>query len=788
MRRVFRLREFLTLVVALAWATCSGFAASAPATGATLASDLALPAPDGTRFLAAHGDALFAFDGPVAHVLTPGAATWIDAGTWRTADAAEPAPLAVASSGLGVFVVTPARVTRLTWTDHRYSLTELPALPRAPAVAAVAVLERSLYALTNTGAWSLDLFAPVPAWTPLPAPPVSVTAGSALVDQLEQLTLFTPKGTFAFTSKSGWTSAPLETAPFDLAATPVVARYGASHVFFLGAAGTHSFHIPTGRWTNYAPSLPAGATPLSAAPSGGTIRVLARAPGLSVFTVEARPVPTGYGWKDHIVVALYLAAMLGMSIWFARQKQNSNDYFRGGNRIPWWVSGMSLFAAAASGISIMSMPGKAFAGNWTYFSQSLFALFILPVKLFLLVPLVRHLKIPTANAYLERRFGLSARMLGSGIAVFTSSIARQGSVLVMPSIALSTMMGVDVVTCIVVMGVVTLSYTFFGGFTAVVWTDTIQGFIVIGAVICCVFIAWTHIDLTPAQAWGVLQAHDKLHTFDWSGSLIYPTAWIFLVTSLIGTLGGVASQDFIQRVQCTPDLRQARLAVSTQLLVAVPLNLLLFGLGTVLYLFYYQRPDSISPAMKLDGIYPFFVAQQLPSGVSGLVVAALVAATMGAVSSCNCSVSDIVTQDFYRRFHPGVSDRSILRFGRLVTLVSGLTGIATALWMATASMGSIWDLATMVTSLISNGIVGLFTLGLLTRRAHQAGALVGVVSGMLTVAWLQHDGSITFWLYTSVGTGVTVIVGYLASLVLPGRVPSLAGLTVYTLNEEPASP
>jgi Na+/proline symporter len=234
-------------------------------------------------------------------------------------------------------------------------------------------------------------------------------------------------------------------------------------------------------------------------------------------------------------------------------------------------------------------------------------------------------------------------------------------------------------------------------------------------------------------------------------------------------------------VQCTPDLRQARLAVATQLLIAVPLNLLLFGLGTVLYLFYQQHPADLSPAMKLDGIYPFFVAQQLPPGVSGIVVAALLAATMSTISSCNCSVSDIITQDFYKRFNPAAADRSILLFGRFTTLASGLAGILTALWMANATMGSIWDLATLVTNLIGNGIVGLFTLGMITSRAHQTGALIGVLSGMATVFWLQQNTTVTFWLFTAVGTFVTVTIGYIASLALPGRVPPLEGLTIFSL-------
>ena len=772
----------LRLILCVAAATSA--ASAAPTAGATLHATSPAAAPAGVTLLASHGPTLIALDGTHARVRPPSASAWIDAGPWRSP--ADAAPLAVVSSSDGVLVVTPARVTRLVWNQGRLTVSELPAPPRVLRIATAAVIERRLHLLSDAGSWTLDLTTPAAGWSDLPAPPAPLVAGSVLIDQLDQLTLFTPAATFAYVPRTGWDSAPLAPAPFDLTATTAVARYGAAHVFFFTPTVTHSYHVPTQTWTTYGPALVDGAAPAAAAPLGNQIAVLSLAPAASFILVEALPLPTGYNWLDHSVVAAYLLSMVGMSLWFARRKQNSNDYFRGGNRIPWWASGMSLFATFASAISMMAMPGKAFSGDWTYFSQSLFALLILPVSLFVLAPLVRRLKIPTANAYLERRFGLFARMLASVIAVFSVSLARQGSVLLLPSIALSTIMGVDVVTCILVMGVVTLAYTFFGGLEAVVWTDTVQGFIMIGAVLGCVILAWTRIDLSPGEAWHLLGSSRKLHTFDWNWSLAYPTAWVFLITTLIGTLGSVASQDYIQRVQCTPDLKQAQLAVATQLLVAVPLNLLLFGLGTVLFLFYRQHPESLSPAMKLDGIYPFFVAQQLPPGVSGLVVAALLAATMSTISSCNCSVSDIVTQDFFKRFHPAATDRVILRFGRVMTLVSGFAGIATAVWMATATMGSIWDLATLVTNLIGNGVVGLFSLGLLTRRAHQTGALIGVVSGMAAVGWLQQHSPVTFWLYTAVGTGVTVTVGYLASLILPGRIPALAGLTVYTLKEKPA--
>ncbi len=758
-----------------------GFAAAGQAKpGAELRLAPLPPAPADASLLASHGRQVLVVAGArVAPLGAPASSVeWTEGA---------PTVLARASSAEGVFLVAPDRVVRLSAAANGAppTVARLPDLPGAPlaadAVVAAAVLGKRLYVATGSGFHGLDFSADAPgAWAALPPAPLPLGPGSALVAQLDQLTLFTPSGTRAYLPQTGWKNQALAAAPFELAAAPAAARYGAAHVFFSDAAATHAYHVPTDTWVRHELAIP---VPRSAAPQGDGLAILGADGALS--SLVAAPLPTGYNWLDHGVVATYLLAMVGMSLWFARRKQNANDYFRGGNRIPWWVSGMSLFATFASAISLMAMPGKAFSGDWTYYTISLFALLVLPVTLFVLTPFVRRLNIPTANAYLERRFGLPTRLLGSVIGIFTTSLARQGSVLVLPSIALSTVMGVPVEACIIVMGLVTLAYTFFGGLSAVVWTDTVQGFIMIGAVVGCLLLAWSRLDLAPAEAWQILQQGEKLRVFDWNTDLTYPTAWVFLITTVVSVLGGVGNQDYIQRVQCTPSLRDARLAVATQLLVAVPLNLLLFGLGTVLFLFYQQSPASLSPALKIDGIYPFFVAQQLPPGVSGLVVAALLAATMSTISSCNCSVSDIVTQDFYRRFKPGAPDRSVLLFGRVATLVSGLAGIGTALWMANATLGSMWDLAIMVTNLIGNGIVGLFTLGLLTRRAHQTGALVGVAAGMAVVIWLQNHSTITFWLFTAIGTAVTVGVGYLASLLLPGRTPALAGLTFYTVREKP---
>lgn len=192
--------------------------------------------------------------------------------------------------------------------------------------------------------------------------------------------------------------------------------------------------------------------------------------------------------------------------------------------------------------------------------------------------------------------------------------------------------------------------------------------------------------------------------------------------------------------------------------------------------------------MENDGIFPFFAAQQLPPGVSGLVIAALLAATMSTISSSVCSVANLGVDDFYRRFSRNPSDRTAIALGRILTLLVGLSGIAVALYLAKSSIPSVWDMALLLTNLISNGIVGLFGLGLLTKRANQWGALLGVGVGMAIVFYLQRYTEVTFWLYPVIGTFVTMVGGYIFSILLNvfagHKARSLPGLTVYTLRQE----
>ncbi len=227
--------------------------------------------------------------------------------------------------------------------------------------------------------------------------------------------------------------------------------------------------------------------------------------------------------------------------------------------------------------------------------------------------------------------------------------------------------------------------------------------------------------------------------------------------------------------------QKAKKAVTTSLLVAVPLNFLLFAFGTVLFLFYRSHPGALNPSMKTDGVFALFVAQQLPAGLSGLVVAGLLAAAMGPLSAGIHSVANLGVEDFYRRLRKNAGERSCMILARCLTIVLGLLGTGAALWMARSTAMSIWDVAMATTALITNPIIGIFVLGLFTRRANSGGVVIGVLSSMAAVFYLKSYTPVTFFLYVPIGTGICVLIGYLCSFILPGRQRDMSGLTIYTL-------
>jgi solute:Na+ symporter, SSS family len=682
-------------------------------------------------------------------------------------------------------------VTALRIVDRRVETTALPPLPASLARPAATLRQGTLYALGNdaTGAnrfFSLALGLPDPQWEEREPWPGAALLAPQFLFSFEHFYLFgqTAEGPvgYRWEPRRGWRAI---STPISWGDRSSAFSYGESHVLALvddeaPGIAVNAYHVLTDTWVNLGTWEAEGAPRATLA--GDRIVALA---GDAATTITLIPPRTFFhSWIDGGMIVLYLLGMIGMGAYFVRKERNTTDYFRAGNNVPWWAIGMSLFATAASAISLMTMPGKSFSSDWTFFAISVYSALCLPLALFFIAPLIRRLRIATAFQYLEQRFGIVARMIGSTIFILSQIMARMAPIIFLPSLAMSAVTGIPVVYWILVIGLVTTLYTFLGGLSAVIWTDTIQGFIMLATVAGCLILILFRIDYSFTEAWTILRENDKLHTFDWSFSIEYGVVWVVLLGTVFNTLIGVGDQNFVQRVQAAPSLRDAKKAVATQMAVAIPINVVLFGLGTALYLYFKQHPAEINPTIRTDSIYPFFAAQQLPVGVSGLVIAALLAASMSTVSSAICSIANIGVDDFYRRFAKNVSESSALLVGRVLSITVGMLGIGGAFFIMGADDTSVWDWALRIAGLIGNGTVGLFGLGLLTRRANQIGVLIGLACGTFVTFYVQTETSITFWLYMAIGSTVTFVVGYIMSLLfapLYKEPKSLKGLTIYSL-------
>ena len=247
----------------------------------------------------------------------------------------------------------------------------------------------------------------------------------------------------------------------------------------------------------------------------------------------------------------------------------------------------------------------------------------------------------------------------------------------------------------------------------------------------------------------------------------------------------IGDQNFIQRVQCTHNEKESRKAVYTQLAVAVPMNFVLFALGTLLFLFYVTRADTLSPALKADGVFPFFAAQNLPAGMAGFVVVALLAATISTVSSAMNSVANLGVEDVYRRFFPKVTDHQCLVFGRRLTLGLGIFGTVAALLLAnTSGLQSIWDLFLMITGVVLAPITGIFVLGIFSRRVNTFGVWAGTAASVAANYYAKFHLDLHAMVYLIVGVFTCLIVGWLASLLAPPPPANkVHGLTIFTLKQ-----
>src|SRR5688572_25496844 len=713
----------------------------------------------------------------------------------------------------------------LCWADGRVGRTELPPLPVPLANAAGAMIGDVAYVAggmesptattASKGFFSLDLTTERPQWAelqPWPGPermlPVAgahagsffLFSGAQLIPGADGKTTrrFLTDG-YRYAPASGWTRIADLPRP-ALAAPSPAAAVGQSHLFVLGgddgtdffgppqqhrgfARDVLAYHTITDTWVRAGeiPGIPQAVTPLVAwaggyvVPSGET-RAAVRTPDVRLLTTA--PAKSSFGWVNYLTLGLYPLIMLGIS-WLVGKKRTSDEFFRGGQRIPWWAAGISIYATMLSSITYMAIPAKAYATDWAYFFSALAIVALAPVVTRIYLPFFRQLDVTSAYEYLERRFNLATRWFGSA-SFLVLQLGRTAIVLYLPSLALATVTQFDVTTCIIAMGVISILMTFLGGVEAVVWTDVAQTVILLAGAALSLFFILGRADLTVGVMIDRAVAEQKFFgnvawTWDWTAATV---TVIFVGSFLSNLIPYTASQDVVQRYLTTKDEKQAARAIMVNAALTVPSSILFFAVGTALFVFYRSLPARLDPHVATDAIFPLFMVRELPVGVAGLVVAGIFAAAQP-TSNLNSMATAFVT-DFYQRVSPGVSDDRVVRLAQRITVLFGVMGTGVALVLVKLQLASLWDFFMQLIGLTGGALAGLFALGIFTRRANGPGALVGAVAGVIVLYVVQRHTRVSFFLYGGTGIVATFVVGYLASLMLPAARKPLAGLTVFT--------
>ncbi len=528
-----------------------------------------------------------------------------------------------------------------------------------------------------------------------------------------------------------------------------------------------AFHTITETWTKIG-QLPKGSQVTTTAlnwdgdiiiPSG-EISPCIRTPDILVGTPQSGQY---FGTLNYIVVIVYLLMLVALGFYFSRNQQTTDDFFKGGNRIPWWAAGLSIFGTQLSAITFMAIPAKTFATDWLYFFLMMTIIMIAPFIIRYFLPFYRRFNLTTAYQYLELRFNLLTRLIGSSMYIFLQ-LGRLGIVLLLPSFALSVVTGISVDTCILTMGVLSILYTVLGGIEAVIWTDVLQVFVLLGGALLSLVILFFNLDTQDIITH--IGDYDKMKIFDTTFDFSSATLWVVLLGGFASNLIQYGSdQTVVQRYLTTKDEKSAAKGIWIGAWMTIPSTLIFFTLGSLLFVFYKTQPAALNFTLeKADAIFPWYIISNLPDGISGLLIAAIFAASMSSLDSSMNSVSTVVTTDFFRRLWPLSNEKAYLKLARSTTAIIGILGTGLALMMANWGISSLWDQFNMIVGLFTGGLGGIFILGIFTQKANGTGAVWGLILSGILQFLIKEYTDIHLLLYAFTGLVSSFTLGYLISL------------------------
>jgi SSS family solute:Na+ symporter len=449
---------------------------------------------------------------------------------------------------------------------------------------------------------------------------------------------------------------------------------------------------------------------------------------------------------DYIIIAISLTVSLAVGIRFSKKQTDTKHYFSGGGNIPAWAIGMSIFATLISSITFLAYPGDGYASNWIRLVQGFMVPLVLVFMIGFIVPMYRKVIGISAYQYFEKRFGFLARLYGSLAFVF-ASFSGMGTVFFLLSLALSSMTGIDTLTVIWVVGIAVVFITLLGGMEAVIWLDVIQGFLLIAGGIFSLAVIIFRTEGGFITIWDTATTNDKMGFGPYDWDFVNLTFWVMAFNGIFYAIQKYGTdQTIVQRYLTAKSDKDAIRASVMGVAMTLPVWTLFMFIGASLFAFYEITTSTLPPDISPDAVFPFFIMTQLPPGLVGLVISALMAAAISSLDSdLNC-LSAVGVDDYYARLRPNSSEVDRMRAGRVVVVLGGLGAILVATLYVFAGDKGALSIIFMLYAIFSGGIAGMFLLGLFVTRANKKGVRIGIALCILYTGYAILTS-------TSIGSG-----------------------------------
>lgn len=502
----------------------------------------------------------------------------------------------------------------------------------------------------------------------------------------------------------------------------------------------------------------------------------------------------GFRTLDIFALVIYLLLMVGLGVYFSKRNNSTEEYFVGNRSFKGWVIGLSMLSTSISSITFLAFPAAAFTLDWRQLMSNLMLPLAAVLAILVFIPFFRRGMLTSAFEYLGERFGPVTRLYGT-VSFLVLQVIRIGQILFLVAIPVNLFTGIPIVVTIIFLGIFIAFYTVIGGIDAVIWTDVIQAIVLwVGGAVCL----WLMLDRLPegiSQVIEVAERQDKFGVGSFEWNLNERTFWTVALLGIFHFLGMYTSdQNVVQRYVASKSTREARKATIIYSVVALPTWSLFFFIGTTLFVFYTVFPEPAIANLEADQVFPYFILSQLPAGVAGLIIAAVLAAGMSTLDSGINAIATVTVVDILKPYWmKGRKDKIYLRAARAIAIGIAALMILGAIFFSMIEKESINDISWIVSSVFGGCLVGLFLIGFFTTRVGYRAALVALFVAVLVnlylgfslAGWLPDAFSVeiqAYWVGVIVNLLFMVLAYGLSFVIRNTQNPE--GLTVWTMPKK----